>query len=265
MLFTNLNINNLGENVFIDNNNFEGDYVDDLKTPILCVNTHQSPKVKFLGILLDPHLNFRTHIKSISAKISNSLYHMRAAKNILSHKALTTLYYSLVHSHLIYAIHIWSSTSSSILNELVVKQKQAIRVIHNSSYNAHTESLFKASKILPLPLLADFFKLQFMHQHKYNTLPVSFRDTWITNSERREDADAPVLRNEDDYFVPFTRLHSTDAHPLNYFPKIWNDFPMMIRSTSNKNIFKKETKDHFLEQLSDNYVCDRLLCPHCHL
>jgi hypothetical protein len=45
MLFTNLNINNLGENVFIDDNNFEGDYVDDLKTPILCVNTHQSPKV----------------------------------------------------------------------------------------------------------------------------------------------------------------------------------------------------------------------------
>jgi hypothetical protein len=38
-----------------------------------------------------------------------------------------------------------------------------------------------------------------------------------------------------------------DAHPLIYFPKIWDDFSMMIRSTSNKNIFNKDTKDHFLE------------------
>jgi hypothetical protein len=56
-----------------------------------------------------------------------------------------------------------------------------------------------------------------------------------------------------------------NAHPLIYFPKIWNDCSVMIRSTPNKNIFKKETKDHFLEKLSDNYVRDRLLCPHCHL
>jgi hypothetical protein len=65
----------------------------------------------------------------------------------------------LVHSHLMYAIHIWSSTSSNILNELVLKQKVVIRIIHNSSYTAHIERLFKSSAILPLPLLADYFKL----------------------------------------------------------------------------------------------------------
>jgi hypothetical protein len=140
---------------------------------------------------------------------------MRAAKNILSQKALTTFYYSLVHSHLIYAIHIWSSTLCNILNELVLKQKMAIRIIHNSSYNAHTESLFTSSAILLLPLLANFFKLLFMHQHKFNNLAVSFGDTWITNAERRGDnEDLPTLHNQEDYYVPFTRLQSTDIHPI---------------------------------------------------
>jgi hypothetical protein len=141
-----------------------------------------------------------------------------------------------------------------------------IRIIHNRSYNAHTDSLFKSSAILPLPLLADFFKLLFMRQHKFNNLPVSFGDTWITNAERREDnEDLPALHNQEDYYVPFTRLQSTDIHPLIYFPKLLNNFPSEIRSTSHQNILKKELKAPFLDQLSDNFKCGRLLCPHCHL
>jgi hypothetical protein len=234
----------------------------------VCVNNLPSPKVKFLGVLLDPNLNFRLHIQTISAKISNSLYHLRAAKNILSHKALTTLYYSLIHSHLIYAIQVWTCTSNNIIKELVTKQKLALRIIHNSSYNAHTESLFKTSAILPLPLLADYFKLQFMYLHKFKHLPVSFRDTWILNAERREESYLPTLRDDEDYYIPFSRLSSTDTQPLVHFPKKWNEF---MRDFSNiglipsKNQFKKELKSHFLDKLSDDYKCGRLLCPHCHL
>jgi hypothetical protein len=148
---------------------------------------------KFLSVILDPNFNFRPHIKIISAKISNSLYHLGAAKNTLSQKALTTLYYSLIHSYLIYAIHIWTSATNSTFRELVTKQKIALRIIHNSSYNAHTESLFKTSAILPLHLLADFFKLQFMHQHKFRHLPASFNNTWTTNAERWENSELPTL------------------------------------------------------------------------
>jgi hypothetical protein len=95
---------------------------------------------------LDPTLNFKKHIKTISSKISHALFHLRAGKNVLSQEALATLYHSLIYSHPTYAIHIWSCTSMSILNEFALKQKIAIRIIHNSLYNAHTEGLFKISK-----------------------------------------------------------------------------------------------------------------------
>jgi hypothetical protein len=209
--------------------------------------------------------NFRFHVKSISAKIANSLYHMRAARNILSQQSVTTLYYSLIHSHLIYAIHVWSCTSPSIVNELYVKQKMLICIIHNSKYNAHTESLFKKSSILPLPSLAEFFKIQFMHQHYFKQLPASFGSTWSTNAERRDDAHHIALRNEEDYYVPRSRLNSMDNHPLVYFPKIWNEFPSLIKSIGNKIIFKIELKKHFLDKLSENYKCNQLLFPHCDL
>jgi hypothetical protein len=84
MIFSNRNLSELDENVYIDNNNFDENYALNLKTPILCVNTLQSPKVKFLGIMLDPHLNFRAHIKQVSVKISNTLYHTVPAIKIAS-------------------------------------------------------------------------------------------------------------------------------------------------------------------------------------
>jgi len=70
---------------------------------------------------------------------------LRTGINFLSLKALKTLYYSLVHCHLVYGNQIWSSASSGVITKLFRKQKAAIRVITNSRYNQHIEPLFKTS------------------------------------------------------------------------------------------------------------------------
>ncbi len=93
------------------------------------------------------------HISTIRKKISSSLYFMRSARNILSKKSLTSIYYSLIHSHLIYGIQVWSSCNNDYINGLFKLQKKAIRIIHSLPYNGHTESYFKKSNILPLPKL----------------------------------------------------------------------------------------------------------------
>jgi hypothetical protein len=121
----------------------------------------------------------------------------------------------------------------------------AIPIIHNSKYNAHTESLFKKSSILPLPSLAEFFKIQLIHQHYFKQLPASFGSTWSTNAERRDEVHHIALRNEEDYCEPLSRLSSTDNHPLVYFPKIWNEFQSLIKSTANKIILKLSYKNTF--------------------
>ncbi len=148
-----------------------------------------------------------------------------------------------------------------------MKQKLAISVIHNAAYNAHTESLFKKSSILPLPLLADFFKIQFMLSYNFNLLSSSFSNTWTTNFDRRrrENLDQPMLCNDSDFYVPFARTVATCNQPLIYYPKLWNAFTDPCKSTSKKSIFKKELKKYFLDKLDPNFVCARLLYPHCRL
>jgi hypothetical protein len=117
-----------------------------------CVNTSPTPAIRFLGVYFDPHLNFKHHIQLLINKLSRTLYFLLSVKNILTFNAFKSIYYSLFHSHLIYGIHVWSCTNPSNLNPLIIKQKMAVRLLFNAKYNAHTETLIKAAKILPLTI-----------------------------------------------------------------------------------------------------------------
>ena len=116
-------------------------------------------------------------------------------KNTLNQNSLLLLYNSIFHCHLLYAIIIWSCSRSGPLNEIFKMQKSAIRIITGSSYNSHTEPLFKRLQILPLPDLISFSKLQFMHRFLQKFLPSSFNETWIKNSVRNIGENEIQLRN----------------------------------------------------------------------
>ena len=187
-------------------------------------SSSDTPAVKFLGIYFDPDLNFKIQIRNISSKISKSLFILRRAKTFLSEKALKTLYYSLIHCHLIYGIHIWSSTAQSNLKELVLKQKNAIRIITSSKYNSHTSPLFKQSKILPFESLVMFFKLQFMSKYVQGLLPSTFNNVWLKRESWRADNFTFSLRNSEDLYIPTALLSQTERQPLFLFPRLWSEF-----------------------------------------
>ncbi len=81
------------------------------------------PAVKFLGIFIDPALNFKYHIEKMTRKLATALFFMRNAKKIFNIEALRSLYYSIFHSVIVYGIHVWSSTANSNLHGIILKQK----------------------------------------------------------------------------------------------------------------------------------------------
>jgi hypothetical protein len=253
--------------IFANYNNFSGPQNVDLLYPIENVTSNSSvPAIRYLGVYFDPQLNFKYHISTIVNKISKMLYFYRQAKNVLTFKAKRYLYFSSIHSHLIFAIQIWSCTTETSLNPLIIKQKMAIRILNDATYNSHTEPLFKSCGILPLKYLCEYFKVQFMQKFTQGFLPSSFDDVWISNKIRRAGQDQVELRNNDDINIPFARLCSTQRQPLSGFPKIWASFPdERIKFIRNVVEFNSELKMYYLNLLSAKPNCTRLLCPHCHL
>ncbi len=257
-------IHDLQIDLYCDNNN-EYEQNHNLITPIQRVSDNDKiPAIRFLGVHFDQNLNFKYHIKIIRTKISRSLYSLRAVKNILPQDSLQQLYHTLIHCHLIYAIQIWSSTSPANFQNLVTLQKSAVRIITNAKYNAHTEPIFKKCNILPLPNLIEFFKLQFMQRFSQKFLPVSFEGVWIRNSIRYEGENEIILRNNDAFNIPFSRLVSLDRQPLFALPRMWEEFPdQQIKFIRNKVEFDQKLKSHFLNLLSGNVICNRLFCYSC--
>ena len=258
---------NASVNLFINNNNSLESPDQNLVHPISRVlSSSATPAVKFLGVYFDTELNFKYQIHHICSKISRALFMLRRCKNLLSSHSLKTLYYSLVHCHLIYGIQIWGCSSATSINTLFKKQKSAIRIVCQEKHFAHTEPLFKSLLILPLPSLVEFFKLQFMQQYVRGLLPVSFNNLWITNEAHRAQATPMVLRNDAEFFIPSSRLAQCSLLPYYSFPRSWRDFDQLNPAISilrNKNEFNTELKTYFIKKLSSALVCNRLFCPSC--
>ena len=63
---------------------------------------------------------------------------------------LKTLYYCLVYPYLHYCIIVWGSTYKTNLRRLVSLQKRVIRIISKSTFDSHSDPIFKELELLKL-------------------------------------------------------------------------------------------------------------------
>ena len=127
-----------------------------------------------------------------------SNFMLNRAKNFLTPHTLRTLYFSLIHPHLLYRLPIYSCTTQKNISKIFKLQKKTIRIISKAKYNANTSPLFHSLKILPLKHLITYSKGLLIHSiyHKYS--PPALHNTWITNEQRGGDHD---LRNANDLYT----------------------------------------------------------------
>jgi len=119
-------------------------------------------ETKFLGVIINDKICWKSHIKYISTKISKSISVIAKVRYFLDYKSLHALFCSLVLPHLIYCIEVWGSTYKSSLEPLFILQKRAIRIIHKVGYREHTNTLFIMSKIMKLYDMIEFQTAQFL-------------------------------------------------------------------------------------------------------
>ena len=135
------------------------------------MTVERKPYVKFLGILVDEHLDWSEHIKLCKAKLSSSLYAINAAKKYLNSSQLLMLYNALIYPYLTYGVLLWGSTHKTLTNKINVIQKKAVRIIAHAPYNAHTEDIFQRFKILRFGEIYQFYLGKYMFQQLNNLLP----------------------------------------------------------------------------------------------
>lgn len=124
----------------------------------------QKTEAKFLGVIMDSNLNWKSHIEALKTKVSRNAGIILKLSNILPKGALKNIYYSFIESHLSYCSTVWGATPKNRLSALFSAQKKAIRAMNlglsNFFYNpttghppTHTKPLFEELSLLALPNL----------------------------------------------------------------------------------------------------------------
>jgi len=78
---------------------------------------------KYLGLLLDEHLTWSAHIKYVNSKIMPMVRVLYKMRTLLSEKNRKILYYSYVHSHLLFLCSVWRRTTAGNLYILEKSQR----------------------------------------------------------------------------------------------------------------------------------------------
>jgi hypothetical protein len=175
----------------------------------------------FLGLTINEHLNWKAHINKIANKISKSLGILNKLKHFLPLHTKVLMYNSLILSYLNFGILAWGYEC----NRITKLQKKAIRIISISKYNAHTEPIFKALKLLKVNDILRVQQLKFYYKFKNNKLPHNLQlfpinhNTDFHNYTTRAQHHIHPVRTRHEYAKKCIRYH---------LPKVINDTPAII-------------------------------------
>ena len=122
---------------------FEGD----LKTKLNGKRLYPTESVKYLGVKIDTNLSWQYHVNDLSANLIRANVLLFKMRKYVSCKILRSIYFAIFDSYISYCCLVWTQNCSTI-QQIVILQKKAMRIINFQSRNSHTSHLFKQSSIL---------------------------------------------------------------------------------------------------------------------
>ena len=233
--------------------------IPSLKLILNDTNIDRVSNFDFLGITLNEHLNWKSHIDQIANRISRCIGILNRHKHFIPLHSKLHIYNSLILSHINFGILSWGYKCERISK----LQKKAVRIVSLSKYNAHTEPIFKQLKLLKVTDILRLQELKFYYKFHHRMLPsylldlplVTNAETHHHNTRRRNDIRLPLAKHE--YAKRSIRFN---------LPKVINNTPNIILdkvSTHSLDGFSWYIKQYILKTyqelctINNCYVCSR--------
>ena len=190
----------------------------------------QKQVIKYLGIMIDSELNWKSHISLICKKISKSIGILSKIRHYLLPNLLKMLYFSLIYPFLIYGVTVWGNTYPSTIKPICILQKRAIRLITFSHYTEHTGPIFKELTLLKFTDIVFLQTALFMYELYNNSLPSVFDDKFQLVSKTHPYRTRFSSRCS--YKLPSFRTNYGKFNIQYSGPKTWNSIPSNIITQS---------------------------------
>lgn len=175
----------------------------------------ENDAVSFLGVCMDPKLQWGAHVNKVTKKLSSDLFLLRNLANNVSQKVLRTTYFALFHSHMSYALLVWGHSAEA--HRVFGLQRKAVRLLAGLGFRDDCRDVFRQLQIMTFPSLCIFENL--LHIKKYE-------DSYETHNETHSHN----TRNKNKIVPIYWRLRRCQDGPGYWSIKLFNILPESVRT-----------------------------------
>ena len=193
---------------------------------------------KFLGVLIDDKLSWKSHVALVNSKLCKSLSVFYKVGKILDKSSLFLLYYALIFPYLMYCSEVWGLAYKSTTNCLTVTQNKFVRVISHASKRSVLLPIYRGLNILPFDNIVKLKVCYFMYKVAKHAVPSSIQNRFNLFVEPK--------RNYRVFMVKYCRSAAKSRSLSVYGPKLFNSLPNDVKCSHSLFHYKRQVKKFLL-------------------
>ena len=207
---------------------------------------------KYLGVILDSNLNWKSHVSNLVTKLSRSVGMMFKLRHYLNKNARMMVFNSLFLTHVRYGILCWGRANKTTLQPLTRLLNKMLKCINFCSYqHVQMPALYKACNVLQLDDICKLEICKFMFKLHKQLLPKNFSKYFTNISSIHGHQTRWVQRVK--FFMP-RKSKLVGQQALGYYGnKAWNELPQFLKQAENLKLFSSKLKFYIIK----NYLLEQ--------
>ena len=195
-----------------------------------------SNKEKLLGVTIDNHLKFESHIESLCSKASQKLYALSRMSSYMNLEKRKVVMKSFINSQFGYCPLIWMNHSRALNNKINRIHERSLRIVYRDKKSTFEELLEKENSVnihtrnLQV-LVTEMFKIQ-------NKISPEIMNRVFPTAEQNY-----TLRNNSNFVSRRINTVHYGSESLSHLgPKLWRILPDEYKQINCLNEFKTKIK-----------------------
>ena len=220
--------------------------IENISVQINSVELEQCNSYKYLGVMFDKDLNWKSHIEYICGKISKSVGGLAMLRHRTSISVLREVYHALINSYVKYGILIWGNACKSALQPLNVILNKVVRIMTFAPYGPlDLKPIYRELEFLNLHETFLLERAKFMFKKKNDLLPTTIANYFDIEAQPEHSYDLRRRPNNNDRFRSNTATGNKSIQ--NEGENLWRELPTYLKDLESLTTFKKHYKLHLLE------------------
>ena len=150
------------------------------------IRIHRESQVKYLGLILDEHMRWDSHINEICNKLKCFFPIFYNIRHYLDMEHIRTIYYTMIYSRLKYGCIVTGQTYINHIHKIQTLQNRLLKVISQKPYRFPTNKLHNELSILKYTDMVEQETLSFVYQYIHGKLPIVFNKYFTHRYEPTE-------------------------------------------------------------------------------